>query len=90
MVELINGEPPFMGESQNDQLVEIIKVLGTPSKEAILAMNKQYDVRQYNFPNIKAKEWKKVVFWSKLDFEIQNRSIVSRPHNGNNGILSSG
>jgi glycogen synthase kinase 3 beta len=29
---MINGNPPFMGDSQVDQLIEIIKVLGTPSK----------------------------------------------------------
>jgi glycogen synthase kinase 3 beta len=30
---MINGEPLFVGESAVDQLVEIIKVLGTPSKD---------------------------------------------------------
>ena len=33
IAELINGEPLFVGESAIDQLVEIIKVLGTPSKD---------------------------------------------------------
>lgn len=31
-VEMINGAPPFLGDTQIDQLIEIIKVLGTPSK----------------------------------------------------------
>jgi hypothetical protein len=52
---MIKGEPPFTGESQNDQLVEIIKVLGTPSREAILEMNSSYDISQYNFPVIKPR-----------------------------------
>lgn len=60
MIEMINGEPPFTGESQNDQLVEIIKVLGTPFPEVILEMNSNYDVTQYNFPMIKPREWRKV------------------------------
>jgi serine/threonine protein kinase len=32
LVEMINGSPPFMGDSQIDQLIEIIKILGTPTK----------------------------------------------------------
>ena len=32
LVEMINGTPPFLGDSQIDQLIEIIKILGTPSK----------------------------------------------------------
>jgi serine/threonine protein kinase len=31
IAEMINGEPMFIGNSAVDQLVEIIKVLGTPS-----------------------------------------------------------
>lgn len=44
MAELILGEPIFAGESGIDQLVEIIKILGTPSREEIRAMNKEYQV----------------------------------------------
>ena len=33
IAEMINGEVLFAGESAVDQLVEIIKVLGAPSKE---------------------------------------------------------
>ena len=32
LAELLNGEPLFTGETGLDQLVEIFKVLGTPSK----------------------------------------------------------
>jgi serine/threonine protein kinase len=32
---MINGSPPFMGDSQIDQLIEIIKILGTPSKNEV-------------------------------------------------------
>jgi len=37
--EMLLGSPLFQGESTEDQLVEIIKVLGTPSREQILMMN---------------------------------------------------
>ena len=41
-----------------DQLVEIIKVLGTPSREEIHAMNPNYT--EFKFPQIKAHPWAKV------------------------------
>ena len=31
LVEMINGHPPCLADSQIDQLTEIIKVLGTPT-----------------------------------------------------------
>eukprot|EP00439_Symbiodinium_sp_Y106_P081759 s367_g20.t2 len=40
--ELILGHPIFPGESGVDQLVEIIKVLGTPTREELMAMNPNY------------------------------------------------
>eukprot|EP00250_Pteridium_aquilinum_P007062 c16857_g1_i1 orf=2-847(+) len=39
MAELMLGQPIFPGESGVDQLVEIIKVLGTPTREEIKCMN---------------------------------------------------
>jgi hypothetical protein len=39
MAELMLGQPLFPGESGIDQLVEIIKVLGTPTREQIKTMN---------------------------------------------------
>lgn len=58
---MVNGDPPFLGDSQIDQLVEIIKVLGTPSKVTALEMNKNYDMREYKYPIVSPKDWKKVV-----------------------------
>lgn len=56
--ELILGKPLFPGESGIDQLVEIIKVLGTPTREEIFAMNPHYT--DFKFPFIKAAPWSKV------------------------------
>ena len=54
LAEMINGQPPFIGDSQIDQLIEIIKVLGTPPKDDILEMNKGYDMKEYSkFPTVK-------------------------------------
>lgn len=51
MAELILGQPLFPGELGIDQLVEIIKILGTPSRDQIKNMNPNYI--EYTFPQIK-------------------------------------
>lgn len=51
IAELILGQPLFPGESGIDQLVEIIKILGTPSKDQIKHMNPNY--MDHKFPSIK-------------------------------------
>jgi len=56
--ELVLGQPIFPGESGVDQLVEIIKVLGTPKREELMAMNPNYT--EFKFPQIKAHPWQKV------------------------------
>ncbi|XP_063710702.1 glycogen synthase kinase-3-like [Symsagittifera roscoffensis] len=58
MAELLLGQPIFPGDSGVDQLVEIIKVLGTPSKDQIKDMNPNYN--DFKFPQIKAHPWNKV------------------------------
>ncbi|KAG0176949.1 regulator of ime2 [Apophysomyces sp. BC1034] len=58
MGELLLGQPLFPGESAIDQLVEIIKVLGTPSKEEIALMNPHYV--DHRFPQIKPHPFSKV------------------------------
>ncbi|ODQ82188.1 hypothetical protein BABINDRAFT_169626 [Babjeviella inositovora NRRL Y-12698] len=52
MAELILGQPLFPGESGIDQLVEIIKILGTPLRDEIRTMNPNY--MEHKFPQIKA------------------------------------
>jgi serine/threonine protein kinase len=49
--ELLIGQPLFPGESGIDQLVEIIKILGTPTTQDILSMNSNYV--DHKFPVIK-------------------------------------
>ncbi|CAH8353327.1 unnamed protein product [Eruca vesicaria subsp. sativa] len=57
LAELLLGQPLFPGESRVDQLVEIIKVLGTPTREEIKCMNPNY--KEFKFPQIKAHPWHK-------------------------------
>uniref|UniRef100_A0A0D9XLN8 non-specific serine/threonine protein kinase n=1 Tax=Leersia perrieri TaxID=77586 RepID=A0A0D9XLN8_9ORYZ len=58
VAELLIGQPLFPGESGVDQLVEIIKILGTPTREEIRCMNPNYS--EFKFPQIKAHPWHKL------------------------------
>ncbi|ORX54046.1 Pkinase-domain-containing protein [Hesseltinella vesiculosa] len=58
MAELMLCQPLFPGESGIDQLVEIIKVLGTPSKQELFAMNPNYT--EHKFPHIQSHSFAKV------------------------------
>jgi hypothetical protein len=57
MAELMLGQPLFPGESGIDQLVEIIKILGTPTREQIKTMNPNY--MEHKFPQIKPHPFSK-------------------------------
>ncbi|KAF9331966.1 regulator of ime2 [Podila minutissima] len=58
MAELMLGQPLFPGESGIDQLVEIIKVLGTPTRDQIKTMNPNY--MEHKFPQIKPHPFNKI------------------------------
>jgi len=58
MAELLLGKPLFPGDSGVDQLIEIIKILGTPTKEQIQSMNPNHT--SFKFPQIKPHPWVKV------------------------------
>ncbi|CAA3023422.1 shaggy-related kinase alpha [Olea europaea subsp. europaea] len=73
LAELLLGQPLFPGESGVDQLVEIIKVLGTPTREEIKCMNPNYT--EYKFPQIKAHPWHKI-FYKRMPPEAVD--LVSR------------
>ncbi|CAH9145817.1 unnamed protein product [Cuscuta epithymum] len=73
MAELLLGQPIFPGESSVDLLVEIIKVLGTPSREEIKCMNPNY--KEFKFPQVKAHPWH-MVFHKRMPPEAVD--LVSR------------
>ncbi|CAD8112114.1 unnamed protein product [Paramecium primaurelia] len=56
--KMINCEPLFDKRSATDQLVEIIKIFGTPTIDHINQMNPQH--QQFKFPQIKCHPWAKV------------------------------
>jgi len=63
-MEIVLGTPLFTGENSVDQLVEIIKVLGSPTAEQLAAMKPQD--KEFKFPHIKKVSWN-VVVNKKLD-----------------------
>jgi len=56
--EMFIGQPMFPGDSGVDQLVEIIKVMGTPSKEDMTAMNPNHT--EFKLPSIRSNPWSKL------------------------------
>lgn len=90
--ELFLGTPLFQGDKSVDQLVEIIKVLGTPTKEEIMAMNSEYT--QTKFPVVKALPWK--VVFSGVTFEnkpvpqdgidLISQFLIFTPHQRSRGF----
>jgi glycogen synthase kinase 3 beta len=55
LAEMLRGKPLFPGENGVDQLVEIVKVLGSPNRRQVLAMNQQYF--NFNGPTINGRSW---------------------------------
>ena len=79
MFFLTSGNPLFPGESGVDQLIEIIKILGTPSKEQIHLMNPNHT--SFKFPQIKAHPWSKV-FRNKATpdaIDLVSKLLVYKP-----------
>ncbi|XP_022852091.1 shaggy-related protein kinase eta-like [Olea europaea var. sylvestris] len=58
LTKLLLGQPLFAGENAVGQLVEIIRVLGTPTREEIRYINPSYN--DFRFPQIKAHPWHEV------------------------------
>lgn len=56
--EMLLGAPLFPGDSGVGQLVEIIKIMGTPTREQIKAMNPSYT--DFSFPDIDPTGWERV------------------------------
>jgi len=73
IAELMLTMPIFPGESGVDQIVEIIKILGTPTKDDIQAMNPNYT--EYRFPSITPIAWEKVF---KPNTNIASIKFISR------------
>ena len=73
MVELINGETPFKGENSIDQLVEIFKVLGTPTRTQLTKMNP--DFIEFKFPQVLPISWS---YFFKDSLTVEALDLISK------------
>lgn len=55
--EMLIGEPIFKGDNSMGQLIEIMKVLGTPSRTQLKSLTNKEDVR---IPQLQPKPWNEV------------------------------
>lgn len=69
IVELLTLEPIFPGDSSQEQLIEIIKILGTPPSKYIELYNQEKNV-EYKLPEIKANPWSLVLQKYKPEKEL--------------------
>jgi serine/threonine protein kinase len=58
LAEMVTGRVLFTAPSNVEQMLEIIKLLGTPSREQILAMNPESELK-LALPEIPATDWSK-------------------------------
>lgn len=66
--EMMIGDPIFRGENSMGQLIEIIKVLGTPTREQLEKLNSNGNPR---LADVRAKEWREV-FGSHVPVEAHD------------------
>ena len=59
---MLHGKPLFIADSSLNHILEVIRVLGTPSKEEVRAMNPNYEIGEYDLPEIGRKEFREVCF----------------------------
>merc|ERR1711991_1090521 len=55
--EMLIGEPIFKGENSMGQLIEIMKILGTPNRTQLRSLTTKEDVR---IPQLQPKQWTEV------------------------------
>eukprot|EP00835_Amoeboradix_gromovi_P006305 NODE_718_length_4825_cov_0.832840.p2 type:complete len:333 gc:universal NODE_718_length_4825_cov_0.832840:2675-1677(-) len=76
--EMYLGHPIFPGESGVDQLVEIIKVLGSPTPQDVLSMNTQYT--DHKFPIIQPHPLAKLIKYANmLAIDLLQKMLIYDP-----------
>lgn len=66
IAEMILGQPLFTGKDGINQLVEIIKVLGTPTRQELKAMNPGFPDYEFT-PKLQGHDWGKVLRWASQE-----------------------
>lgn len=80
LAEMIHGKPFFQGESTVDQLIQIMKILGTPDSNQLLYLNKN-NALNCQFPMVKAFTISKAFTGKPKDvIHLLNKIFVYEPH----------
>lgn len=81
LAEAVLLHPLFPGDSSVNQLIEIIKVLGSPTQAQVEKMNPDYK-EDFSIQNIKAKPWEAVFSKQKVDplfLDLLEKVLVYEP-----------
>lgn len=80
LAEMFIGKPIFQGESTVDQLLQIIKVLGTPNSEQLSYLNRN-NTLNYTFPEVKPYTIGKIFSGKPKDLiHLLQKIFVYEPH----------
>lgn len=80
IAEMIIGKPLFQGETTVDQLLQIIKVLGTPDSEQLSYLNKN-NTLTYSFPPVKPFTIAKIFTGQPKELvNLLSKILVYEPH----------
>ena len=60
LAEMVTQSTVFKGGSNIDQLIEIIKIIGTPSEREVMQMNPNCDPQKFKMPQVQGITWAKV------------------------------
>lgn len=74
MAELLLGTPIFPGPTAVDQLIEIVRIIGTPTKDEVMSMNPNYQEYK-NFPVVRPPSWPSIF---KPNTDPQAIDLVSK------------
>ena len=81
IIEMLHGLPLFIGENSLDHLLEVIKVVGTPTRQEVLQMNSSYDISEYDLPMIKTKSLSRIFPYADTKLvDLVNKLMVYNPH----------
>lgn len=76
--ELLKGSPLFQGDNAIDQLIAIIRILGTPTHSEILAMNPQY--KDTKLPSLPCVPWEEIIPSAPADaLDLLRHLVTYRP-----------
>ncbi len=86
LAEMLQGKPFFQGESTVDQLVQIMKILGTPDANQLMYLNKN-NALNCTFPTVKAYTVNKAFIGKPKEvISLLGKIFIYEPHKRLNAL----